>query len=104
MNTEETFGNRIKRLRERMGINKAELSRLAGMTRTAMGQYEERDTAAKCTIQHLQSISDVLSVSMEYLVNGQERHATIDEAVRLGLWASWMNCCLPEPRRRRPSS
>ena len=81
MNTEETFGNRIKRLRERMGINKAELSRLAGMTRTAMGQYEERDTAAKCTIQHLQSISDVLSVSMEYLVNGQERHATIDEAV-----------------------
>ena len=81
MNTEETFGNRIKRLREKMGINKAELSRLARMTRTAMGQYEDRDTAAKCTIQHLRSIADALSVSMEYLVNGQERSATIDEAV-----------------------
>jgi len=81
MTTEETFGNRIKRLRERMGINKAELARLAGMTRTAMGQYEDRDTAAKCTIQHLQSLSAVLSVSIEYLVSGQERHATIDEAV-----------------------
>ena len=80
-NEHETFGERIKRLREKMGINKAELSRLAGMTRTAMGLYEERETAAKCTIQHLQGIANVLSVSMEYLVNGQERHATIDEAV-----------------------
>ena len=76
----ETFGKRITRLRERMGVNKAELARLADMTRTAVGQYEERDTADKCQVQHLRNLAKVLSISMDYLIDGKDRAGPLDEA------------------------
>jgi len=78
---EETFGQRVQRLRERMGVNKAELARLAKMTRTAVGMYEERETADKCQVQHLRALSTVLSTSMDYLIDGIERAGMIDEQI-----------------------
>jgi len=80
-NTPETFGQRVKRLRERMGVNRAELARLADMTRTAVGMYEERDTADKCQVQHLRRLAVVMSTSMDYLIDGTERAGAIDTQV-----------------------
>lgn len=80
-NKPETFGQRVKRLRERMGVNRAELARLANMTRTAVGMYEERDTADKCQVQHLRRLAVVMSTSMDYLIDGTERAGAIDTQV-----------------------
>ena len=80
-NKPETFGQRIRRLRRRMGVNKAELARLANMTRTAVGMYEERDTADKCQVQHLRRLAVVMSTSMDYLIDGTERAGAIDTQV-----------------------
>jgi transcriptional regulator with XRE-family HTH domain len=74
----ETFGARITRLREDLDINKAELARLTGITRAAIGQYENRDNADKCQVQHLTVLARTFGVSMDYLVNGKEAASYID--------------------------
>jgi len=76
--SEESFGKRITRLREDLGINKAELARLTGITRAAIGQYENRDNADKCQVQHLTVLARSFGVSMDYLVNGKEAASYID--------------------------
>jgi len=82
----ETFGERITRLREDLGINKAELARLTGMTRAAIGQYESREDADKCQVQHLTVLARTFGVSMDYLVNGKEAASYIDvETLAKGL-------------------
>ena len=82
----ETFGERITRLREDLGINKAELARLTGMTRAAIGQYESREGADKCQVQHLTVLARTFGVSMDYLVNGKEAASYIDvETLAKGL-------------------
>jgi transcriptional regulator with XRE-family HTH domain len=87
MNTNETFGNRVIRLRNGLNVNKAELSRLTKMTRTALGQYETRQDAKQCSVPHLMSLASVFGVTMDYLVTGKDgaSHVDIDsltEAVR----------------------
>ena len=74
----ETFGERMTRLREGLGINKAELARLTGITRAAIGQYESRDNADKCQVQHLTVLARTFGVSMDYLINGKEAAPYID--------------------------
>ena len=74
----ETFGERLTRLREDLAINKAELARLTGITRAAIGQYESRDNADKCQVQHLTVLARSFGVSMDYLVNGKEAASYID--------------------------
>ena len=82
----ETFGERITRLREGLDINKAELARLTGITRAAIGQYESRDNADKCQVQHLTVLARSFGVSMDYLVNGKEAASYIDvETLAKGL-------------------
>jgi len=82
----ETFGERITRLREGLDINKAELARLTGITRAAIGQYENRDDADKCQVQHLTVLARSFGVSMDYLVNGKEAASYIDvETLAKGL-------------------
>ena len=82
----ETFGERITRLREGLDINKAELARLTGMTRAAIGQYENRDNADKCQVQHLTVLARTFGVSMDYLVNGKDAAPYIDvETLAKGL-------------------
>lgn len=100
MNT-ETFGRRITRLRERMGVNKAELARLADMTRTAIGQYEERETADKCQVQHLRNLSNVLSISMDYLIDGKDRTGPLEETT-LAEALTFVNQIIPnaEPEKQ----
>ena len=82
----ETFGERMTRLREDLAINKAELARLTGITRAAIGQYESRDNADKCQVQHLTVLARSFGVSMDYLVNGKETASYIDvETLAKGL-------------------
>jgi transcriptional regulator with XRE-family HTH domain len=77
----ESFGERITRLREGLNINKAELARLTGITRAAIGQYESRDNADKCQVQHLTVLARAFGVSMDYLVNGKEPTSHIDVGI-----------------------
>ena len=75
---EGSFGQRVTRLREGLNISKAELARLTGITRAAIGQYENRDNAAKCQVQHLTVLARTFGVSMDYLINGKETASHID--------------------------
>lgn len=72
------FGRNVTRLRQEMGINQAELSRLVGTTKTAIRQYEDRETADKCQFQHLDKLAEVFGVSVDYLCTGQNRPEKID--------------------------
>ena len=56
-----------------MGVTKAELSRMVGTTRTAMKVYEERESADKCTFQHLNRLAEIFSTTVDYLATGRER-------------------------------
>lgn len=71
MTNEHHFGRTVTRLRQDMGINQAELSRLVGTTKTAIRQYEERETADKCQFQHLNRLAEVFGVSIDYLGSGE---------------------------------
>jgi len=76
MNAETTkfhFGKNITMLRERMGVTKAELSRMVGTTRTAMKVYEERESADKCTFQYFNRLAEIFFITVDYLVTGRER-------------------------------
>ena len=66
------FGERLKRLRKQMGLNQAELARLAGVTRASISLYEKRPTAEKCRVYMLAAIAGGLGVTVDYLVTGEE--------------------------------
>ena len=78
---QESFEERTTRLREGLNINKAELARLTGNTRAAIGQYKSRDNADKCQVQHLTVLARAFGVSMDYLVNGKEPASHIDVGI-----------------------
>ncbi len=87
MNINETFGNRVVRLRNGLNINKSELSRLTKMSRTALGQYEAHEDCMGCSVPHLMSLASVFGVTLDYLLTGKDgaSHVDIDsltEAVR----------------------
>lgn len=78
MTEQHHFGRTVTRLRQEMGINQAELSRLVGTTKTAIRQYEERETADKCQFQHLNRLAEVFGVSIDYLGSGENRPEKIE--------------------------
>ena len=60
-----TIAQRLKELRFTKGIEQAELAKVAGVSRTAMGKYENGDVIPKATA--LMAISQAYSVSMDWL-------------------------------------
>lgn len=60
------IGERIKRCRLALGMTKAQLALKAGLTRPVITYYENRNT--KPTLQSLRKLSDVLGVSVDYLI------------------------------------
>jgi len=74
----ETFGQRMVKLRESLNVNKAELARLTGITRTAIGNYENKADAKGCSVPHLMSLCRVSGWTLDYLVTGNEGTAQVD--------------------------
>jgi transcriptional regulator with XRE-family HTH domain len=65
----ETIGlktDRLKALREQLGLSQRELSRQCGLGETAIGFYERGD--AEPTAKHLIKIAATLGVSADYLL------------------------------------
>ena len=60
------IGERIKRCRLALGMNKAQLASKAGLSRPAITYYENRNT--KPTLQSLRKLADALGVSVDYLI------------------------------------
>ncbi len=60
-----TIAQRLKELRFTKGIEQAELAKVAKVSRTAMGKYENGDVIPKATT--LIAISQAYSVSMDWL-------------------------------------
>lgn len=60
------IGERIKRCRLALGMNKAQLASKAGLTRPSITYYENRNT--KPTLQSLRKLADALGVSVDYLI------------------------------------
>lgn len=60
-----TISERLKELREIHGIEQAELAKIAGVSRTAMGKYENGEVIPKAT--SLIAIAKAYSVSVDWL-------------------------------------
>ena len=60
------IGERIKRCRLALGMNKAQLASKAGLTRPSITYYENHN--AKPTLQSLRKLADALGVSVDYLI------------------------------------
>lgn len=62
------FGNRLKQLRVEKGISKTELSQMANVHHVQIGRYENKNAMPSTEV--LAKITNALSVSTEYLLNG----------------------------------
>ena len=60
------IGERIKRCRLALRMNKAQLASKAGLSRPVITYYENRST--KPTLQSLRKLADALGVSVDYLI------------------------------------
>lgn len=62
------FGERLKELRSKNKFTQSELAKLAGLHYTQIGRYEKGKTMPSSDI--LKKLADVLSVSIDYLIEG----------------------------------
>jgi transcriptional regulator with XRE-family HTH domain len=72
----ETFGQRLRRLREACGLRKTGLARRVGLTEAAIRQLESGHTKSPTLVVGLR-IAKLLGVSPDYLAIGDE---TADDA------------------------
>lgn len=66
---EETFGERLKRLRKKHGFTQAELAFQIGVHEMTVRRWESGERKLK-NIKDIEALSDVLEVSQEELLNG----------------------------------
>lgn len=62
------FGERLKELRNNKKLTQSELAHLTGLHYTQIGRYEKSKTMPSSDI--LKKLADVLSVSIDYLIEG----------------------------------
>ncbi len=68
------FGQRLAAARERRGLSQQELADQLGMTRSMIAYYERR--AKNPTLEFLESVAEVLKVSVAELVGRADAHAS----------------------------
>jgi transcriptional regulator with XRE-family HTH domain len=68
MNTEETLGQRLKRLRKARGLRQEDVADLIGVTPQSIGAIERRSS----TSVKMPEIAEALGVSLSYLRTGEE--------------------------------
>ncbi|WP_126425444.1 helix-turn-helix domain-containing protein [Brevibacillus marinus] len=61
-----TFGTRLKRLRQQMGLSQQELANRIGLNRSTYARYETDDNQAD--YQTLQKLADFFGTSVDYLL------------------------------------
>ena len=67
-----SVGDRIRIERKSQKMSMAELGRLVGLSRSAIGQIESGDTKSP-TAENLSKIADALGLSYQWLIDGKER-------------------------------
>ena len=67
---EETLGQRLKKMREEWGESQETVSKLTGINRSNLANYET--DARKPRIEQLQKLADFYGVSSTYLLTGSE--------------------------------
>ena len=72
MKNNKEIGGRIKALRERIAMTKAELARQSGVSTTAVWNWEEHGRVARG--ETMERAAKALGVSQLYLVSGGEEH------------------------------
>ncbi len=71
----ETFAERLKRLRMSKGLSQADLAKRIKVHNTHISRYERSESKPASRI--LNDLADVLSVSTDYLLNGKEEDAAV---------------------------
>lgn len=64
----ETFGDRLRRLREQAGITQQAVADILGLTASSVGQWEANRTVP--TIDKVTPLADALQVSCDELLFG----------------------------------
>ena len=78
-----TMGKRIRLLRKQMNLTQEELAAQVGVSLSFMGHIE-RGTRQP-SLEHLVRISQVLSVSLDFLLTGKEKFSITREQAHM-LW------------------
>lgn len=66
-----TLKDRVRWARETAGLSARELSRFAGLTKSHINLFEVEESRTRLSGAALLGLSDVLGVSMEWLVDGR---------------------------------
>lgn len=94
----ETMGDRIRMLREAKRYTQTELGREVGVTKSAVSQWENGQTA-NIKLQTFLRLLDVLGTKYEYLIYGAARSPAGDGARSRATGSSAEN----RPKGRSPS-
>lgn len=70
----DTIGDRIRQARERAQISRPELARRAGVTKSAVSQWEVGNSKG-LKQEHMLRVAKILGVSVEWLVHGNKTRA-----------------------------
>lgn len=71
----DVFSERLKAVRERRGLNQAELAKKAGFQQTAISHFERAGRSP--SFHNLRRLSDALNVSTDYLMGRSDREETV---------------------------
>lgn len=89
----ENIGNRIKKLRKKVGLTQETLAVKIGIQRASVASYEVGKTNP--SHKNLEKISKIFNVSMEYLINGDTNTPIPKSANFISILGNEMNI---EPR------
>jgi transcriptional regulator with XRE-family HTH domain len=98
MNTPQDIGTRIRAARRDRGLTQDELADQVGVSRSAVAQWETGRTGQ--VTGNLSRIADVLEVSVEYLMHGDDKRAAgeVQQGDELALLRLYRECD-PEDRQ-----
>ena len=66
--TEETMGQRIRRLREQLKLSQGDVAERLGVSRVAIIKYELGQTRP---VRHLERLASILNTTADYLLTGR---------------------------------
>ena len=78
------FGKRLKKLRRDSEMTQIELASKLGVVTSAVGKYE-RLPHSYPSVEGLIKIADIFNVSIDWLLRGTERNATIKNSINGGM-------------------
>lgn len=70
MSTKSSFGDRLRRSREKRGLSQSELARLAGLQPSAVAHFEAE--RRKPSFDNVRALSQALDVSADYILGSNE--------------------------------